>query len=220
MNSSDLASEKRDAILRSFSKLKQKVLWKWEDEVLPGKPKNVKIGKWLPQNDILAHPNVRLFISHCGKGSVTESKYHGVPILALPLFSEQGVNAKQIVDEGWAVELSYDSLTEDSFDKALNEILLNPSYRTIVKEAADLYKDRPMSALDSAVYWVEYVIRHNGAKHMQSQAVHLNFFQYHSLDVIGFIVVCLFIVFKVFIWSVKYVFRKCCARRVTKTKLN
>lgn len=45
--------EKRDAILKVFSKLKVKVLWKWEDENLPGKPENVKISKWLPQQDIL-----------------------------------------------------------------------------------------------------------------------------------------------------------------------
>ena len=212
-----MAPEKRDAILRSFSKLKQKVLWKWEDEVLPGKPDNVKIGKWLPQNDILAHPNIRLFISHCGKGSVTESKYHGVPILGMPLFAEQAANIKQISEEGWAIELSYASITEQSLDKALREILTNPSYRKIVKGSADLYKDRPMSALDTAVYWVEYVIRYNGAKHMQSQAVYLNFFQYHSLDVIGFIVMCLYIVFKIFIWFVKLLFRKCCGRGM-KTK--
>ena len=53
LQSSNLATEKREALLRVFSKLKHKVLWKWEDEVLPGRPKNVQIGKWLPQQDIL-----------------------------------------------------------------------------------------------------------------------------------------------------------------------
>jgi glucuronosyltransferase len=36
-----------------FSKQKQRILWKWETDSLPGKPQNVKIGKWLPQSDIL-----------------------------------------------------------------------------------------------------------------------------------------------------------------------
>lgn len=48
----------------TFKKLKQRVLWKFEDESLPGVPSNVMIKKWLPQNDILAHQNVVLFISH------------------------------------------------------------------------------------------------------------------------------------------------------------
>jgi UDP:flavonoid glycosyltransferase YjiC (YdhE family) len=50
---SDLPPEKLEAFLNTFSKLKQKVLWKWETDVLPGKPTNVKLGKWLPQQDIL-----------------------------------------------------------------------------------------------------------------------------------------------------------------------
>jgi len=36
-----------------FSKLPQRILWKWEDDVMPGKPHNVMIGKWFAQNDIL-----------------------------------------------------------------------------------------------------------------------------------------------------------------------
>lgn len=53
LRSADLPKEKRYAILRVFSKLRQKVLWKWEDETLPGQPSNVKLSKWLPQQSIL-----------------------------------------------------------------------------------------------------------------------------------------------------------------------
>jgi hypothetical protein len=44
---------KRNAFLVAFSKLKQRVLWKWEIDTLPGQASNVKFGKWLPQTDIL-----------------------------------------------------------------------------------------------------------------------------------------------------------------------
>lgn len=53
LKSKELPEEKRNAILKSFSKLKEKVLWKFEDDILPGQPPNVKIEKWLPQQDIL-----------------------------------------------------------------------------------------------------------------------------------------------------------------------
>jgi hypothetical protein len=43
----------RNAFLKAFSNLKQQVLWKWETDTLPGQTKNVKLGKWLPQSDIL-----------------------------------------------------------------------------------------------------------------------------------------------------------------------
>lgn len=55
------------------SKLKQKVIWKWDDlKNTPGNSQNILYSKWLPQDDILAHPTIRLFITHAGKGGVTE----------------------------------------------------------------------------------------------------------------------------------------------------
>jgi hypothetical protein len=53
LQSSMMPESKRNAFLKVFSKLKQQVLWKWETDTLPGQPENVKLGKWLPQSDIL-----------------------------------------------------------------------------------------------------------------------------------------------------------------------
>jgi glucuronosyltransferase len=50
-----IPDKKRLAFLEAFSELPQKVLWKWESDILPGQPSNVKIGKWLPQQDILGN---------------------------------------------------------------------------------------------------------------------------------------------------------------------
>lgn len=72
-------------ILKTFAALPQyNFIWKFESEVseLPVKPtKNVMIGKFLPQNDILAHPKIIGFISHSGLLSTHESFYHGVPVI-------------------------------------------------------------------------------------------------------------------------------------------
>lgn len=57
LKSTELSEETRNVILRTFAKLKQKVVWKWEDENLPGKPANVKIMKWAPQSDMLGRTN-------------------------------------------------------------------------------------------------------------------------------------------------------------------
>lgn len=65
LKSADFPQAKKEAILKVFSRLKQKVLWKFETD-LPGKPDNVKIVHWLPQQDALAHPNVVAFITHVG----------------------------------------------------------------------------------------------------------------------------------------------------------
>ena len=67
--------------LEVFSKLKQKVLWKWETEKMDGLPKNVMLSKWLPQQDVLGHPNVKLFITHGGQSSFQESLCHQKPVV-------------------------------------------------------------------------------------------------------------------------------------------
>jgi len=54
---------------------------------------------------------------------------------------------------------------------------------------SSIFRDRPMSALDTAVYWVEYVIRHKGAHHLRSAAVDLTWYQYYLLDVIVFLII-------------------------------
>lgn len=217
VKSSDIQPDKLQAFFNVFSKLKQKIIWKWEDDKIPAKkPSNVLMQNWLPQDDILAHPNVRLFISHCGAGGIGEAKYHGVPILGIPIFGDQPNNAISISKEGWGVHLPYDDITEKSLSEAINEILTNQTYTNKVKKLSLLYRDRPLNPLDTAVYWVEYVLRHNGAKHMQSEAVHLNIFQKCSLDVIAFLVVVCVLIVKV----IKKISRKFCCPKTLKLKTN
>lgn len=211
-----MSGEKREAILRTFAKIKQKILWKFEVD-LPNKPANVMISKWLPQDDVLAHPNVKLFISHCGKGGLSEAKYHGVAVLGIPIFGDQQSNVEIAVEEGWAVQLPYSELNEKTFSQSLNEMLSNGTYSQVVKSLSLMFKDRPQHPLDTAAFWVEYVIRHHGAKHMQSPGVHLNFFQYYSLDVMAALSIVLYLSFKVCKCAVQLLFRKCCGRS-TKTK--
>jgi glucuronosyltransferase len=50
---SKMMPEKVKTFLDAFAELLQRVLWKWETDSLPGQPKYVMLGKWLPQNDIL-----------------------------------------------------------------------------------------------------------------------------------------------------------------------
>lgn len=57
-------------------------------------------------------------------------------------------------------------------------------YSSKAKQISEEFKDRPLSAMDTAVYWVEYVIRHKGAPRLQSAAKQLAWYQYYLLDVI------------------------------------
>lgn len=47
-----------DALKLAFSQLPQTILWKYENDHMPNKPKNVVLYKWLPQRDILRKHHV------------------------------------------------------------------------------------------------------------------------------------------------------------------
>ncbi|XP_053951922.1 UDP-glycosyltransferase UGT5-like isoform X4 [Anastrepha ludens] len=213
IQSTHLTEEKAKIMFNVISKLPYKVLWKWGDSDRPGQSNNIIYKDWLPQDDILAHPNIKLFITHGGMGSVVEAQYHGVPMVGIPLFGDQPSNMANVERSGYGLSVDYITLSEESLNKAIQEVLHNPKYTKTVRDFSRLYRDRPMSPRETVVYWVEYVLRHNGAKHMQSPAVHMNRWQLMSLDVIGFLLAIVGCVVAVF---VKICMLLCC-RRKTKT---
>ncbi|XP_070497144.1 uncharacterized protein [Chironomus tepperi] len=204
---SHFTNKTMEIILNVFSKLNQRVIMKWGSSKLHNKPDNVYIDSWLPQDDILAHPNIKIFISHCGIGSVVESKYHGVPIIATPLIGDQFGNAKKVVNEGWCKVIDLKSISEEELMSVIKEVLNNPSYTSTVKRLSALQKDRPQDAKALAIYWIEYVIRHNGAPHLHYPAADLNILQVNSLDVIGFLLICCYFMYKVIVVAARIILK-------------
>lgn len=214
--SSTIPKEKLNALISTFAKLKQRVIWKWDTEDMPNKPANVLLRKWLPQDDILAHKKCRLFVTHGGLGGVAEAQFHAVPLVGIPFFGDQQSNMEKVQNEGWAVTVHFSELTEASFSEAVTEVLTNASYSENVRQLSDLYRDRPQSAMDTAVFWTEYVMRHKGARHMRYPGTDLNFFQSHLLDVIAVLCVAVFVSIKAVIIGCRII----CGKKKSKLKLN
>lgn len=79
---SNLGSTVLMSILRAFDELPEyNFVWNFESELDAASTENVLVHKFLPQNDILAHPNVIAFISHSELLSSQEAFYHGVPMI-------------------------------------------------------------------------------------------------------------------------------------------
>ena len=183
VQSKDWEVEKREALVKAFGKLKQKVLWKYENETLPNKPDNVMISPWLPQRDVIPHPNIKLFITHGGLLGTTEAMVEGVPILGIPVFGDQKMNMVQATSQGYALKIDLEEITEENVSNALNELLSNPKYYDKAKLISNQFNDRPMTPKEAVVYWTEYAFRHNGAPHLRAAGNDLNFIEFHLIDV-------------------------------------
>ncbi|VVC36155.1 UDP-glucuronosyl/UDP-glucosyltransferase [Cinara cedri] len=221
IKSSEMPRETVKLLLSKLANIKQTVLWKWEDDQLPDLPKNVIVRKWFPQNDILNHPNCRLFITHGGIHSVIESVYHGVPMLSIPVFGDQTHNSVEAAHRGFALYVPYFKLTAEEFDRKLQQILGDARFGEAARKASSIMKDNPISILDRAVFWIEYVLRHEGAPHLRTAATDLYWFQYYLLDVIAALSVAIGFVVYLNCKFVLYLLKKLCrATAVKSTAMN
>ncbi|XP_022906342.2 UDP-glucosyltransferase 2 [Onthophagus taurus] len=195
----------RRMLLYVFKQLPQRVLWKFEDDMMDIPP-NVKLSRWLPQQDILGHPKLRAFVTHGGLLSMFETVYHGVPIVSLPVFCDHDANAAKAELDGYALKLDLATLTPDKLLKSIKKVIHDPKYKRQVKKMQKLFRDQKETPLQRAVYWTEYVLRHKGAEHLQSPARNLNFFQYYLIDVIMLIVASIIIIHRLIKVFVKLIY--------------
>ncbi|XP_057234648.1 UDP-glucuronosyltransferase 1A1-like isoform X6 [Malurus melanocephalus] len=205
---SEIPMKKAMEIAEALGTVPQTVLWRYTGKAPPNLPKNVKLVKWLPQNDLLAHPKTRAFITHGGSHGVYEGICNAVPMVLMPLFGDQMDNAKRVESRGAGLTLNILEMTSSDISNALKAVINEKKYKENIKRMSELHLDRPIHPLDLAVHWVEFVMRHKGAPHLRPAAHDLNWVQYHSLDVIAFLAVVvllsLYISFKCCL---------CCCRR-------
>ncbi|KAL7630943.1 UNVERIFIED_CONTAM: hypothetical protein RMT77_018767 [Armadillidium vulgare] len=183
LNPDFFPEEYRQILVKVFGSLKQRVLWKWNNETMPDLPKNVKLRKWLPQPDLLGHPKIRLFITHGGQLSTLEALYNGVPVIGIPVFSDQHTNMKIIESEGWGRVLELKKLDEHAFRILIQETLNNKTIIEIAKSKSSIMQDRLIPPDEEAAYWVEYVMRHKGAPHIMSPLNSMSLYQIYNIDV-------------------------------------
>jgi UDP:flavonoid glycosyltransferase YjiC (YdhE family) len=82
---------------------------------------------WCSQVEVLSHPSLGCFVTHCGWNSTLESLVSGVPVVAYPHWSDQGTNAKLIQDvwkTGVRVTANEDGIVESDEIKRCLELVI------------------------------------------------------------------------------------------------
>lgn len=135
---------------------------------------------------VSGHPNIKLFIGHGGLLGLQETIAAGVPILGLPVFGDQYLNIIGTVQNGHGEILYYEEINEHILRDKINKMLNDRKYIETARKVAMRFKDRPMKAMDTAVWWTEFVLRHKGADFMKPPK--MSYIAYQNFDVYLFLI--------------------------------
>lgn len=73
----------------------------------------------------------------------------------------------------------------------------------MAKKRSFLLRDQQIPPMDTAVFWVEHVIRHKNGDHLKNYGENLPWYQYHMLDAIAFVILLAIIMYSLVYISVK-----------------
>ncbi|KAF8374694.1 hypothetical protein PRIPAC_81123 [Pristionchus pacificus] len=176
-------------------------IWKYEepeDEFGKGEAAtapNLILSKWMPQVDILAHPNLAAFITHGGMGSLHETAIRGVPGIFIPLFADQPRNAGVMEFNGFGRVYDKNDLPHvDKLTKTIEDVLNNETYRQNAKRISAMLARKPFTARELLIKHVEFAAEFGASAALRPQSLDMNFIEYNNLDIIacGLIVSAIF----------------------------
>ncbi|OBS56956.1 hypothetical protein A6R68_11918, partial [Neotoma lepida] len=94
-------------------------------------------------------------------------------MVGIPLFGEQRDNIAHMSQRSsWWFGIQY----------YLISIVFSFTYKENAMWLSTIHNDQPIKPLDRAIFWIEFVVHHKGAKHLNSLSFNLTWCQYHSLD--------------------------------------
>uniref|UniRef100_A0A3Q4I9N1 UDP-glucuronosyltransferase n=1 Tax=Neolamprologus brichardi TaxID=32507 RepID=A0A3Q4I9N1_NEOBR len=183
----NLTMERTNVIATALGRIPQKVIWRHRGEAPSALAPNIKISDWIPQNDLLGHPKTRAFVTHGGTNGLYEAVFHGVPLVGLPVFGDQSYNLNR-----------------------MSHLVILCTF--LMQRLSAVHRDQPVTPLNTAVFWLEFVMRHGGARHLRLASHNLNWFQYHSLDT-GAVLLITLMTAAALCWVVIRCFLQKCRRR-------
>ncbi|KAL0042452.1 hypothetical protein WJX79_000015 [Trebouxia sp. C0005] len=147
---------------------------------------NILLSDWVPQNDLLGHPNIKAFFTQGGTNSYNEAAYHGVPIVGMPIFAEQPDTVSQAVHQGFGLAVSVHKLRTLAADleHALKRVLVEPSFAAEAARISRLMHSQRRLPAEIAADALEHAAWTRGDKYLQPLRHDLNAFQMGSWDVI------------------------------------
>ncbi|XP_025163006.1 UDP-glucuronosyltransferase 2B9 isoform X1 [Harpegnathos saltator] len=176
-----------------FASLPYKIVWKFNLQ-LPDKFDNIFTATWLPQQSILAHPNIKLFVYQGGIQSTQEAVHYAVPLFGIPVFADQYSQINKMVSLGVAKSLDITNFSVKKLNTSIMDILTDKRYKERMLKVKALNDDKPYDMLKHVIWWIEYVIRHRDVSHLHTSIKHDPWYERYDVDVIAVLSIVTFVI--------------------------
>lgn len=90
----------------------------------------------------------------------------------------------RVENSGYGKFMDFRDLRNETLYDVLNEMLTDDKYSKKAKEISTIFRENQVHPMDDFIWWIEYVIKFQGAKHLKSVAADMSLFTYLLLDVV------------------------------------
>jgi UDP:flavonoid glycosyltransferase YjiC (YdhE family) len=117
-------------------------------------PPNVILERYVPHSAVL--PRAAVLVTQCGIGTVTKGLMHGVPLVCVPLLSDQPDNAARVVARGAGIYV-LPNASPEQIGAAIQRVLSDPKFRSAAQQMGVAIR-REGDPVDNAVSAIEDVL--------------------------------------------------------------
>ena len=216
LSPSAMTEEQKNVFFETFRELKNvPIIWKWDDDDLSRMPENVLVRKWLPQNDLLAHPNLKVFVTHGGLLSTQEALFHSVPLVGVPISNDQKPNLLRAQKHGYAIMLTLQTMTKEELKASILKTMTDENMKTAMNRMHDLFTENNHGTpVSRGVRAVEYVIKHKNLDFLKSnETMFIPFYEWYGFDVFAFILISSILISCIILKTCRCCARRCCYKK-------
>ncbi|XP_073137904.1 flavonol 3-O-glucosyltransferase F3GT2-like [Henckelia pumila] len=105
-----------------------------------------KVVEWAPQSQVLSHPSVGVFVTHCGWNSTLESIMGGVPMICMPFFADQMIN-RRLMENVWRIGAGVEGVFSKSGAVEALDLVLWKDEGKKMRENIERLKERAYMAV-------------------------------------------------------------------------
>ncbi|KAJ6793198.1 crocetin glucosyltransferase, chloroplastic-like [Iris pallida] len=154
-----LKKEQTEEILNGMRDSGRPYLWvlrrecRWEGLELQDDDENGMVVEWCSQVEVLSHPSVGCFVTHCGWNSTFESLVCGVPIVGVPQWTDQGTNA-MLAEKRWGTGVSGEVngegvLGREELKRCLDLVMGEGESSVRINKNVELWRDKAREAMSA-----------------------------------------------------------------------